>query len=63
LAKFHLQLRTQGSYYLFIWQQGIWMAKLVVRPLATAALRLGSNADISQKYKMSDISKGVANTL
>jgi hypothetical protein len=31
-------------------------------PLATAALR-GLNPDISLKYKMGDISKGVANTL
>jgi hypothetical protein len=37
------------------------VAKLVARLLATAAL--GSNADISQKYKMGDTSKGVANTL
>ncbi len=36
------------------------MAKLVVRPLATAAL---SNSDIPQKAKMGDKSKEVANTL
>ncbi len=34
------------------------MAYLVARLLAT-----GSNPDISQIYKMGDISKGVANTL
>jgi hypothetical protein len=35
---------------------------MVARLLATAALSLGSNPDICQKYKMGDISKGVANT-
>jgi hypothetical protein len=39
------------------------VAKLVARLLATAALPLGSNPDISQEYKMGDISQGVANTL
>ncbi len=38
-------------------------AKLVARLLATAALYIGSNPDISQKYIMGDISKRVANTL
>jgi hypothetical protein len=38
-----------------------WLS-LVARLLATAAL-MGSNPDISQKYKMADISQGVANTL
>ncbi len=33
-----------------------WVAKLVERLLAN-----GSNPDISQKYKMGNISKGVAN--
>jgi hypothetical protein len=31
--------------------------------LAIYGNSLGSNPDISQKYKISDISKGVANTL
>jgi hypothetical protein len=35
-----------------------WVAKLVAHLLAK-----GSNPDISQKFKMGDISKGVANTL
>jgi hypothetical protein len=43
------------------WFGGRWLAKLVARLLATATLRV--NPDISQKYKMGDISKGVANTL
>jgi hypothetical protein len=38
------------------------MGNLEVRLLATAAL-WGLNPDISQKYKMGDISKGMANTL
>jgi hypothetical protein len=37
------------------------VAKLEARLFATAALC--SNKDISQKYKIGDISKGVANTL
>jgi len=37
--------------------------KLLARLLATAALCVGSNPDIAQKYKMGDISKVVANTL
>jgi hypothetical protein len=37
------------------------VATLVARLLATAPL--GSNPDISQKYKMGDISKEVANIL
>jgi hypothetical protein len=37
------------------------MAMLVARLLATAAL--GSDPDITQKYKMGHISKGVANKL
>jgi hypothetical protein len=37
------------------------VAKLVVRLLVTAGLC--SNPDISQKFTMGDISKGVANTL
>jgi hypothetical protein len=41
---------------------GRWVAKLVPRLLATAALWV-RNHDISQKYKMGDISKGVDNTL
>jgi hypothetical protein len=41
--------------------EGRWVAKLVARLLATEALV--SNPDISQKYKMGDISKGVTNTL
>ncbi len=41
---------------------GGWVAKLVERPLATAALWFRI-PDIFQKYKMGDISKGVANTL
>jgi hypothetical protein len=48
------------------------VAKLVARLLATVILcrvlpyygnSLDSNPDVSQKYKMGDISKGVANTL
>jgi hypothetical protein len=39
-----------------------WMAELVPRLLATASF-LGLKPDISQKYKMIDISKRVANTL
>jgi hypothetical protein len=40
------------------------VAKLVVRLLATAALWVRiNNQDISQKDKLGDISKGVANTL
>ncbi len=35
---------------------GRWVAQLVARLLAT-----GSNPDITQKYKLDDISKGVAN--
>jgi hypothetical protein len=35
---------------------GRWVAELVARSL-------GSNPDISQKYKMGDINKGGANTL
>jgi hypothetical protein len=42
---------------------GRWVAKLVSRLLATAALCMGSNPDISQKYKINDLSKGLANTL
>jgi hypothetical protein len=38
-------------------------AKLVVHALAYYDTSLGSNPDISQEYKMGDISKGVANTL
>jgi hypothetical protein len=38
------------------------MAKMAARLLATAPL-MGSNPGISQKYKMGDICKGVANTL
>ncbi len=41
----------------------IWVAKLVSRLLATAGSSLGSNQDILKKYKMGDISKGVAKTL
>ncbi len=37
-----------------------WVAKLVAHLLAT---QLWFNPDISQKYKMGDISKGLANTL
>jgi hypothetical protein len=37
------------------------MAKLLAR--LRAAADLGLNPDISQKYKMGDISKGVANAL
>jgi hypothetical protein len=37
------------------------VTKLVARLLATAALWV--HPDISQKYKMGDISKGVANTI
>ena len=40
---------------------GRWVAKLVAP--ACYSDSLGSNPDISQKYKMGDISKGVANTL
>ncbi len=40
-----------------------WEAKLVARLLATAALPVRIHSDISQKYKMGDISKGVGNTL
>jgi hypothetical protein len=43
------------------WLGREWVAKLVARLLATAAL--GLNLDISEKYKMGDISKGAANTL
>jgi hypothetical protein len=39
------------------------MAKLVAHMLARAALWVQIYADISQKYEMGDISKGVANTL
>jgi len=38
------------------------VAKLVAQP-ACYISSLGSNPDISQKYKMGDMSKGVANTL
>ncbi len=41
---------------------GRWVAVLVARLLSYDS-SLGSNADISQKYKIFDISKGVANTL
>ncbi len=37
------------------------MVKLVACLLATATLCMGSNPDNSQKYKMDDISEGVAN--
>jgi hypothetical protein len=37
------------------------VAKLVVRLLASVRSSLGSNPDISQKYKMGDINKGLAN--
>ncbi len=40
---------------------GRWVAKLVAP--ACYGSSLGSNPHISQKYKMGDISKGVANTL
>jgi hypothetical protein len=42
-----------------------WVAKLAALLLATGSLHssLDSNPDISQKYKMGDISKGLANTL
>jgi hypothetical protein len=43
---------------------GSRVAKLLARLLAsTLYSSLGSNPDISQKNKMGDISKGVANTL
>jgi hypothetical protein len=42
---------------------GKWVAKLVAHLHACYGSYLGSNPDISQKYKMGDISKGVANTL
>jgi hypothetical protein len=41
------------------WLRGRLVTKLVARLLATAAPK----PDISQKYQMGDISKGVANTL
>jgi hypothetical protein len=40
------------------------VAKLVPTALlASTALYMGSNSDISQKFKMGDKSEGVANTL
>jgi hypothetical protein len=39
---------------------GIWVAKMVARLLASADLW---DPDISQKYKMDDINKGMANIL
>jgi hypothetical protein len=42
---------------------GRWVAKLVACLPATPCSSLGSNPDISQKYEMGDMSKGVANTL
>jgi hypothetical protein len=44
------------------WGDG-WLSQRDGRLLATAALWLGSNPDISQKHKMGGISKEVANTL
>ncbi len=41
---------------------GRWVAKFVAHLVAIGS-SLGSNSDISQKYKMGDLSKGVANTL
>jgi hypothetical protein len=41
---------------------GRWVAKLVSAP-AYYGSSLDSNPDNSQKYKMGDIRKGVANTL
>ncbi len=37
---------------------GGWVAKLVARLFSTDGSSLSSNPDISQKYKMGDISKG-----
>ncbi len=48
---------TTGIIYL-----GRWVAKLVAHLLAYGS-SLGSNPDISQKYKMGNISREVANTL
>ncbi len=44
-------------------KSGRWVAKLVAQPACYGSNSPGSNPDISQKYKMGDISKGVANTL
>jgi hypothetical protein len=41
---------------------GKWVAKLLARP-ACYGSSLGSKPAFSPKYKMGDISKGVANTL
>ncbi len=61
---FHLIIELNlylGNLWTF---EGRWVAKLVARRLVTAALWvLTSNPDMSQKYKMGDISKEVANTL
>jgi hypothetical protein len=43
--------------------QSYYMGGYVGSAPACYSSFLGSNPDISQKYKMSDISKGVANTL
>jgi hypothetical protein len=43
-------------------KSGRWVAKLLPQPACYGSSSLGSNQDISQKYKMGDISKGVADT-
>jgi hypothetical protein len=50
------------------WLSGRWVAKREMGGYFDSApacygIYLGSNPDISQKYKMGDISKGIANTL
>ncbi len=40
-------------------KSGTWVAKLVAPACFAFTAALGSNPDISQKYKMGDISKGV----
>ncbi len=40
---------------------GRWVAKLVAHAPACYGSSLGSNPDISKKYKIVDISKGMAN--
>jgi hypothetical protein len=51
-------LTKLGRNYLYIEM----VAKLVARLLAMAAGAQGLNPDISQKYKMGDISKGIDKT-
>jgi hypothetical protein len=64
VAKQNSDKNIQGDGWLRkVTKSGRWVAKWVAQPACYGSSSLGSNQDISQKYKMVDISKGVANTL